>query len=282
MENKITIRFYEVGKLRPNGPTLKSVLEKIRDLGDQEVREANVSADCRVRLERLEVDGDDIAGEFTRAQTANLPSEVHAQGVRKLSVNGPLGHGIAFRFRTTDHTLAIQYDTRVLSPSRIFSYLLSMQRDAAFEVLPCMNHTAWRRMEQRPLKKLIISIASPSDLADIENAGAAASESFRLLGDAYQTPHIKIEMGMGHRKGALAEGAKDMARQVFDLFRSGDADLRGLRAVTETEPGVPNDEINLIDEILCVRDELDLPDNDPDRSYMIRRDWLKLKMQDHG
>lgn len=281
MDRRLTLRFYEVGKLKPTGPSLADVLDEIYALGTARTREADVAADCRVRLERLAKDNGHVVGEFTRVQSTNFPSEVRDGGVFKLGVNGQLGHGIAFRFRPKDHILAIQYDSRVLSPGRIFSYLLEVKKDAAFELTPCMNDSAWERLDKRPLKKLKIRVASPADLANVEDEGAAVGESFRALGLAYGAPSVTIEIGMGGKNGSLSDTAKTMARQVFELFANDEIDLRGMRAICETQDGERNDEINLIDEILSVKDELVLPDNDPDKSYEMRRKWLKDKMAKH-
>ena len=144
-----------------------------------------------------------------------------------------------------------------------------------------MSDDVWARMDQHPLRKLTIGIASPSDLANIENAGSSVADSFRRMGEAYEAPSITVELSMGHRKGSLGEFAKGAARQIHNLFQQDEVDLRKLGVTVETEEGAPNDEINLIEEILARKSELDFPDNDPERSYQLRRDWLIEQMPNH-
>ena len=282
MDKTVTVRFYDVYKRDPKVPALRKALKDIYDTGDAQSRQATLDNGTIARLERLEITDDFVTGEFTRIQDTDFPSEVRRDKVDPLGVNGMLGHGIAFRFCIADSILAIQYEPRILAPSRINSYILAMQSDASYEFRPRLNRDNWRRMAQRPLRKLIVGVASPTDLADIEGAGASVAESFRQMGDAYEAPSITIELGMGRRNGALGEAAKEMATQIFNKFQNDEVDLRKLRGVIETEEGIPNDEVNLIEEILSQKDELNLPHNNPSRSYEIRKRWIARKMQEHA
>ena len=281
MDKKIAVRFYDVSRPSENGPLLREVLQRIFALGTPGAREAILEPNFTVRLERLEVDDNFLTGEFTRVQTTNYPSEVLATGVRALSLRNPLGHGIVFRFRTTDSVLAVQYEPRVLAPSRIYAYLREKRQDAEYKFDPHMRTDAWTRLEQHPLRKLTIGIASPADLSEIEDKGASVSGSFRSMGHAYEAPSIVVELSMGHRKGSLGEATKKMAKEIFDRFQKGEVDLRAMRGIVQTEEGIPNDEINFIDEILSYQDELELPENDPQSSYEKRRDWLRDQLQNN-
>lgn len=118
-------------------------------------------------------------------------------------------------------------------------------------------------------------------MADLENEGVTGTQSIRALGNAYNAQSITVEIGMDGQKGALTEAVKAVVLQ-FNSFRTGETDLRALRATPRAEDGMREDEINLIDEILTVKDELELPDNDPVGSYRVRREWLKAQMRAHG
>lgn len=281
MDKRITARFYDVYKMHPNVPNLKDVLQDIFDMGEAADRQATLRGNVTARLERLEITADYVAGEFTRVQNTNYPSEVHQDRVGALPVDGPLGHGIAFLFRLADSLLAIQYEPRILAPSRINSYVVDLRPNAVYDFQVRMSDDVWARMDQHPLRKLTIGIASPSDLANIENAGSSVADSFRLMGEAYEAPSITVELSMGHRKGSLGDIAKGAARQIHNLFQQDEVDLRKLGVTVETEEGMPNDEINLIEEILARKGELDFPNNDPERSYKLRRDWLIAQMPNH-
>ena len=281
MANKLSIRFYTVEKLNPNGFSLRQALQLIdRVRHPERVRE--VVNGLSVRLERYTNDAGELAGEFTRVRNTNFPFEVRDDGVRRLRTNGPLGDGVAFRFRRADHTLAMQYDTRIVSPRRAMDYLMAFDVRAAFKITPKMDSENWRKFRTNPLRKLRVAVASPDHLADIEDPAAPVVRSFQELGDAYEAPMIVLEMGMGHRQGELSESAKGLAAALFNRFVNHGADLRSLKARVESDDGGRTDEINLIDEILCDKAELDLPRNDPDRSYQTRQNLLRQRLREHG
>ena len=93
---------------------------------------------------------------------------------------------------------------------------------------------------------------------------------------------ITIELSMGHRKGSIGEAAKEMARQILGKFKRSEVDLRKMRAVLDKGKGIPNEEVNLIEEVLSISNEIDLPDNDPLQNYERRREWLKQQVQSHA
>lgn len=281
MPSRLTIRFYSVEKLNPNGLSLKRALEQL-DALEFPARERQLMAGLTVRLERYADDAGELAGEFTRVRTTNFPFEVRPDGAARLPTNGPIGDGVVFRFRPADHTLAIQYDTRIVSPGRAMDYLMQFDNRGAFKITPKMDEENWRKFRESPVRKLKIGIASPDHLGNIEDEGAAVARSFQELSEAYGAPVITIEMGMGNRLGALGDATKGLARAMADLFRGGEADLRSLRAKVKPNEDMPAEDINLIDEIISDKFELELPQNDPDRSYAVRSEFLKNRLRQHG
>jgi len=257
------------------------VLQRIAAIRDKEKREALIGAGIRVRLETLIVDGDAVDGEFTRMQTTNFPSEVHATGTRPLPVAGPLGHGVAFRYDEKKSVMAIQYDKRTLSPGRAFEYISAKWDGASFRLLPKLRDDMWERFQGGPTRKISLTIANPTHYQVVAGAGQAAGQAARALATAYEAPMVTLELSMGHRKGGLSETVKRMAESLIKLSANDDVDLRTLKAYTAQGEGQPNDEIDLIDELLSVRDELTLPDNNPNRNYQIRRAFLRTVMNKH-
>lgn len=281
MANKVSVRFYTVERRNPNGLSFQQAIELI-DAVDHPARQRDVAAGLSVRLERYENDAGELTGEFTRVRTTNFPFEVRPGGAEPLQTDGPIGDGVAFRFRPADHTLAMQYDNRIVSPGRAMVYLMTFDQRAAFKITPKMDAENWQKFRDNPLRKLRVGITSPDHLGDVEDEGAAVIQSFRQLGHAYEAPSIVIEMGMGHRGGALGDAAKGLAHEVFALFADGAADLRSLKAWVQMEEGASAEDINLIDEVLSKKTELDLPANDPDRNYELRRNLLRHRLQQHG
>lgn len=280
MDRSVTVRFYRVERPSRNTPRLLDVLQHIVALALPD-RERTIRTDFDVRLEHMQPDGPNVvAGEFTRIQTTNFPSEVDGRGTHPLSVDNPLGHGIAFRFDHARSVLAIQYDVRVISPGRVFDYLKIMWPEASYRLRPLVRNDMWRRFNRGPVRKVEIAIASPSNLADIEGPDQAAFDAVRTLGGAYEAPILRVEMSMGRRNGALSDNVKTLARSLWEAASIGNVDIRAMNAVTEVVEG-PNDEINLLDELLSAQEVLPLPDRDPERSYAIRRQFLQHAMNEN-
>src|SRR5690606_837024 len=109
MANKLTVRFYQIGKLQPQGPSLQTALETIaaKEHGERQVQ---LAEGMMVRLERYNEDAGELEGEFTRVRRDDFPYRVLPDGAKPLNVDDPLGSGVAFRYRPQDHILAIQYN----------------------------------------------------------------------------------------------------------------------------------------------------------------------------
>src|SRR3546814_5686547 len=71
-----------------------------------------------------------------------------AEGTENRPFEEPIGHGIAFRYRTTDGLLAIEYNPFLLSPSRVFDYIYEFEPQAEFDVTPRMREDLWERSEE--------------------------------------------------------------------------------------------------------------------------------------
>lgn len=282
MANRLTIRFYTVERVTPAGFSLQQALENVDAKQPHSSRQIQLAANYIVRLERYEDDAGELTGEFIRVQTTDFPFEVEDDGVSPLQTDGPLGNGIAFRFRPMDSTLAIQYDTRVVSPGRAMDYLQQCDGRANFRINPKIDEENWRRFMDGEVRKLRVGVASPDHLGMLENGAAAAGHTFRELGQVYGAPVITIELGMGRRNGALTEAAKVLASEMSRLFRSNEGDIRSLKAGVKSQDGVPVEEINLIDEVLSDHHEINLPNNDPDHNYAIRKNFLRDALNRHG
>ncbi|MFB2550165.1 hypothetical protein [Ensifer soli] len=275
MSNKLSFRFYTVERMNGNVPMLVDALAEI-NARDYPQRQIQVGQGYVVRLERHAVDaGGEVQGEFIRVSDTNFPFEVRQDGVRGLEIDNPLGSGVAFRFRPNDHTLAIQYDTRIVSPGRVMDYLLQIDGRFAYRITPQLDAENWEKFLESPVRKLRIGIASPNHLGAIEPQGASVAQTFQQLGEAYNAPVITIEMGMGNNKGSLGPAAKELATAFFGLFQGGGGDVRSLRASVKTDDDEPVEDINLIDEVLSERRETDLPRNDPERNYQVRAGILR-------
>jgi hypothetical protein len=279
MEKSITLRFYDLTRTDAAKPSFESILQKIEPMPLKD-RERTVGAnDILVRLEDYAADGDELAGQLIRAQSGNRPGRMMPTGTAALPFSEPLGHGVAFRYRKADGLLGIQFDPRVLSPSRFIEYFYAIEPTSEFRLLPRMREDAWDRFDSLPLRKLEVAVAGhPNVTANASPESQAAWAALSDLGDKYKAHTVRIELSMGHKSGSLPEDVKALARDVFARFTAGSEDVRSLRGVVETGEGLPNDDIDLMGTLFDVKVDLSFPDDDPAKFYKLRRDILKTSL----
>jgi len=281
MAKAITARFYRVGKVSPQGPSLRTALQAIFDAGPPAARECQLTGGFVCRLERLELSPGFIAGEMMRIRETDLPCEVHPDGTRILGVDVPIGDGVAFRYREADHTLAMHYDARVVSPGRFNDYIAQMHHAGQFTMEPILDAAALARFRAQPLRKLRVKLARPQNLVAMEDEMSAAGQAFQDLGEAYEAPVITLEMSMGHNKGKLAEGAKTMV-EGFLQMAGHNTDVRGISVTSDAGEGVQNEDINLLDTLLSEKGEVAPASEAPEHVYAATSEFVRLRLNAHG
>lgn len=280
MAKMVTVRFYQVGKMHQAGIGLRAALEAISALGQPGARERQLSGTFVCRLERLAAADGYVSGEMTRVRDTDYPSEVHPYGTTGLGVDVPIGDGVAFCFREADHKLAIEYDPRTLSPGRMIDYISSMDPAALFTLEPAIDANAMARFQAQPLRKVSVTLAGARNLAALENVMEPVGSSIRNLGAQYNAPVVTVEMSMGHSKGQLTEGLKQVVTGFLHMAGHG-LDVRGLHVTPDAGEGERNEDINLLDQLLSVKDQLVLPNKQPDQSYAIRSAHVRAKLDAH-
>lgn len=277
MEKAVTLRFFEVQRLQADRPALVDVIRKIAasKIAD---RGRSISDDIFVRLEDFSEDGACVEGQLVRGQLANRPGRMLDAGTENLPFSEPIGHGIAFRYRSTDGVLAIEYNPRVLSPGRAFEYFCAYEPRAEYALIAKLREDAWDEFEARPIRKLILNVAGHPNVAGADDPNSATWKNFGDMSERYGAHAIKIEISMGHAAGGLADNIKDLARDALSRFTQRKDDIRTLKAVVETADGEPNEEINLIADLMNVKADLSVPGNDWKKFYKLRRDLLRQKL----
>lgn len=278
MEKSVTLRFYSVERVASDRPALADVIKKIggKPIGE---RGRNVTGEeIFVRLENYNEHEGCVEGQFVRGQSGNRPGRMLIDGTADLPFEEQIGHGVAFRYRPTDGLLAIEYNPQVLAPSRVMAYIYEFEPRAEFRLLPRMREDAWERFEAYPLRKMTISIAGNPDVAAADDDNNATWANLSEMSERYGAHSLKVEIGMGHRKGVLTEAAKSFVRDAFGRLGRGEEDIRKLTGTIETGEGQPNDEINLIGELFDVKEALSFPENKWERFYTLRRNLLRTKL----
>jgi hypothetical protein len=280
MPKTVTVRFFQIGKVHRNGPSVRNALDQIVALGQPGARECQLAQGMDCRLERYTPAAGILTGEMTRVRDDDHPSEVHPHGTAQLNVAGAIGEGIAFRYRERDHLLAIQYDPRIMGPGRFIDYMMQMAQPANFTILPKMDRNALASFRARPLRKVKIRIAQPQDLRQVEPAMSSVAQSVRRMGREYAAPSITLELGMGHEGGSLGRDAKRMV-EGFIRRAVNDENIKNVRTTSDSGPGVANEEVDLLDALLSVKHTIARMSNDPLQSYRDRARVLERAMNGH-
>ena len=79
-QSRITIRYFEVGKVKRTGNDFTTALESINEIEHINDRRRNLDG-VHFRLERHEEYRGCILGEMTRIQNENLPAEVQVESL---------------------------------------------------------------------------------------------------------------------------------------------------------------------------------------------------------
>ena len=281
MSKTFTTRFYAVGKKSQSGLPFKAALSSVFNKGNPGKRHYQLAQGYICRLENLDLSEPGyISGAMTRIKDTDFPAEITDTGAVELNVSGPIGNCIVFRFREKDHTLAIQYDPRVLSPGRFIAYIEGLQSKELFHLTPKLDKEALKKFRDNPLKKIRIQLASSTELGVVDSSMQAVTSSFSALKKEYEAPIITFEMGMGHNKGALSEGAKKMAEGFLTMIGTNDdADIRSLKAVSQGDDG--SEPIDLIDQLLSDKQDIVLRSNNPKDIYEDCLSHIKMVLNNH-
>lgn len=231
-------------------------------------REREVSG-ARIRLESAEENNGIFQGEATRIRAEDFPAEVTDVGLEIIDADR-IGFGVAFAYDSRLGILAIQYDVRRVSPPRLGTYLSRFDERALYNFESVPKEGAWEEFEAGTVKWFQVRLALP-DQFDMD-ADIPMANELNSLANAYQSPYITIKLGMGHKRGNLLDRIKETATELL-----GRADVEAMKAKTVESGG----EINLMDELLHVKDDIDLTDPDPEANYRVRKDFVRRSLADH-
>jgi len=282
MENWITIRFFKVHTTNSADPTLDVLINNIDKIQPPSQRESELGQFLRVRLERTSVAGSYISGEVTRIQSQNMPSEVHPNETKPLSVTTPLGHGIAFVYNKSKNVLAIQYDTRILGPSRFMDYLFAKGGNSSASLKPILRQDAWERFNKGEPKKFEITVAPPDNFNVLDYDGEAVLRSIKAMAEAHKAATVTISVSVGRSRKNHLQNIRKTINSLFEAGTSGKLNVQKMKAVMENEDRSHDRHIDFLHELLSKREKLDLPENDPDLSYNRRNSAIRAAMTERG
>lgn len=277
MDNTVTAKFFRVTG-EAAAPEFVAHLDTIfaKALVD---RESDINPGTNnpviVRLERLaHDDADYVTGELIRKQVRNIPPEANDEGLEpiELSEGGGLGYSSAFIFHRPTRVILIQSNPIAVTYSRLAMYTVTHNPAANYRFDPIPTDEAWDRFNRGLPRKLVVRIASPEAVAGLPAAAGTVAGSAADVSEAMNGAYITIEVSMGNKKGSLDVNA---VRNLIRTFRqSEEVDVRHLSASVKPD-GSGTDVIDFLEEYLVFKDVFDLPENDAERSYTMRRDILR-------
>ncbi len=277
---KITFRSYDIGQ--EGAENFEDVLQRISGLPRSQ-RDRHLTDDYIVRLVRYERpdNGDIVFGEFIRIRERNFPAVITDQGngINPLPLNDEdnenIGQGAAFLYKIQDNLLYMQCDNRIVATSRAIKYVNEFANGANFSAEIRISDDAWRRLDDGLVRNVEIGIASHDNFAGIADYDDAMMGDLTSVGRRVRSSSISVKFSMGHNRGALHNGVKGMMRTIRELAGGGLFSLNSLKASVKEADDVPAETINLIDDILSTKEDIDFPRNNPDVNYRRRKRLLE-------
>lgn len=246
------------------------------------VREHEVEADFILRLERLEEDRGLLFGEMTRMQMSNLPSEAQrGQPIRALGV-ASIGHSTVFAYDPNRSMLALQLARNGITSTRMGLYVEAMCGGAKFDLLPVPNERISDALERGRVRALRVRVAHPQTLEAADVQTQSVTRGFQAFRAALGTPNIDVTLSM-------ARGEPDISKEgvlsLFSWFRRQKDQSPGsvdeLRA-SVIQPGTRRMEwLDLLEGQMGSKRRIDLPADDPDGSYAVRKGFAEGILDDH-
>lgn len=261
--SKITTRYYQVVYENNHHRSFSDALRDISIIQPISSRERSIESG-RYRLERFDNSTTGIIkGEMIKIQGDNLPAEVLSNSLAELEVE-QIGYGIAFIFDIDLSVISVQYDNRVVSPSKFSSYLQLMdsRNRFYFRVIPGPN--AWSKFANGEIKNFKLKVALPNSFDSGINNDPMGS-SISQIAKAYSSPYVTIEVGVGRKKTAILNSIINTASHLLNTTA-----IESMKAklVDEVE------EIDLLEEMLRDKSDIDIP-SEPDESYRIRSHFVE-------
>lgn len=279
MDKRVTFRFFEVRQHRKTKQSFSDALTEIANIPKRTMRERTLGQDYHVRLEQLQAAKGSLSGELTRVQRANFPAEIAGERRIALQTKNPLGHSVVFRYLPGNSQLGLQYDPRLLSPNRFMQYVGAMLDDAQFELAPIVRSDMWEQFKKSAVRKVSIAVAQPASLDAVQPGDQdAVTTAMKNMAEAYEAPKIDISISMGNRPGALSETIKGVVQHFRQRMVTGSAEVTKMSATVKDDDD--SEELNLLDDILSVRQHLALTDRDHDVNYTLKLGALREAMND--
>ena len=280
MDATIKARFYQVENVGNGDATLFDCLQQLWDHPRRTVYET-IYGGARVRIENFEnnpavVGQGFIDGEFVRQQTDNIPP--FAEQGQPLDGNvRPLGHRCAFRYHAQLNVLLLESRREAVTPIRVDALVKArLNPHRGFFLSPVLSQAALERLRNGTPRRVTFRVARPAEMQVVEGEGVGMEENLARLQNLFGGPNIEVTASWprGNRDGILSMGAITRTIQ----WATGNRDhVEKLQVKINEEP----DAIDVFAEQLKAVEVLNLDNDNVERNYATRRDFLARSFNDH-
>lgn len=280
MDSLVKARFYQTETVNRNDPTLFDCFHELWNHQRRDEYET-IYGGARVRIENFENDAAIVGqgfvdGEFVRQQTENLPP-VAEQGAPLQGNNSPLGHRCAFRYHSELNILLLEGRREAVTPMRMDALIKArLAPHRGFFLSPVLSQSAIQNLRNGTPRRITMRVARPSDMDVVENENLGIEENLARLQNHFGGPNIEISCGWprGNRNGLLS--MKAINRTIrWATGNRGHVETLKVKISEEDEP------IDVFSEQLKGSATLDLDNEDVERNYAVRRQFLRNTFDDH-
>lgn len=280
MDATIKARFYQVENVGNGDATLFDCLHQLWN-HPRRIEYETIFGDARVRIENFDSDpavvGEGfIDGEFVRQQTDNIPP--FAEQGQPLDGNvRPLGHRCAFRYHAQLNVLLLESRREAVTPLRMDALVKArLSPHRGFFLSPVLSQAALEKLRNGTPRRVTFRVARPADMEVVEGQGVGLEENLARLQNHFGGPNIEVTASWprGNRDGILSMNAISRTIQ----WATGNRDhVEKLQVKINEEP----DAIDIFSEQLKAVETLNLDNENVDRNYTTRRDFLVRSFNDH-
>lgn len=224
-----------------------------------------------MRVEECEADGDFVAGQFCRKQMSNIPPQAGPDGLAPILLEGGhgLGHLAAFRYHRPTRVILLQQNVQSASTKRISLYLAAANGASLFSFDPVLREDALERFKDKRVRSFTVGFASTRNLQALDDSGITSAKGARLLAEAFKGLDLTITVKAGRGKKRWLDYLT-VNREITGLLEA-DADVDRLEVLLKNHD---DSSIDFLQEHLKATAELDLPQDDLNKHYAVRRTFL--------
>ena len=193
MDRLVNVRLFSVELKDQAGRPFSDAIQRIAGMGLVD-REHELEPDLVIRLERTDIQGRFIVGEFVRRQTTNLPPRApRGRPLDRLGV-GSIGHTTAFVFDQRLSVLALQLARNGITPVRIALYVEARVGGGSYSILPIPNQDIWNRLRRGAVRGVSFKLSSPNELQAIDGESRSIRRGLIAMKESLLPARVEVTM----------------------------------------------------------------------------------------